>query len=88
MSLDGQTLLIGKHGGATVSIPFEKIKAIEFYMNGKDVYAAVAMKGQPQVELKMEKDRVLYGQLSYGHLAIKVGYMRKTVSHDPTKQER
>ena len=57
-------------------------------MSGKDVYAAVAMKGQPQVELKMEKDRVLYGQLSYGHLAIKLEYIRKIVIHGPTKQER
>jgi hypothetical protein len=88
MSLEGQTFLIGKRGGATVSIPFENIKAIEFYMSGNDVYAAVAMKGQPQVELKMEKDRVLYGQLSYGHFAIKVEYIRKIIIHGPTKQEK
>jgi hypothetical protein len=88
MSLDGQTYLIGKRGGATVSIPFENIKTIEFYMSGNDVYAAVAMKGQPQVELKMEKDRVLYGKLSYGHFAIKVEYIRKITIHGATTQER
>ena len=88
MSLDGQTFLIGKRGGATVSIPFENIEAIEFSMSGKDVYAAVTMKGQPRVELKMEKDRVVYGQLSYGNFAIKVEYIRKIIIHGTTKQER
>ena len=88
MSLDGQTFLIGKRGGATVSIPFENIEAIEFSMSGKDVYAAVTMKGQPRVELKMEKDRVVYGQLSYGNFAIKVEYIRKIIIHGITKRER
>jgi hypothetical protein len=88
MSLEGQTFLVGKRGGATVSIPFENIEVIEFSMSGKDVYAAVAMKGQPQVELKVEKDRVLYGQLSYGNFAIKVEYIRKIIIHGATTQER
>ena len=88
MSLDGQTFLIGKRGGATVSIPFENIEAIEFSMSGKDVYAAVTMKGQPRVALKMERDRVVYGQLSYGNFAIKVEYIRKIIIHGTTKQER
>jgi hypothetical protein len=88
MSLDGQTFLIGKRGGATVSIPFENIETIEFSMSDKDVYAAVTMKGQPRVELKMEKDRVVYGQLSYGNFAIKVEYIRKIIIHGITKRER
>jgi len=88
MSLEGQTFLVGKRGGATVSIPFENIEVIEFSMSGNDVYAAVSMKGQPQVELTMEKDRVLYGQLSYGNFAIKIEYIRKIIIHGATKQER
>jgi len=88
MSLDGQTFLIGKRGGATVSIPFMNIKTIDFYMRGNNLYAVVVMTGQPQVELEMEKDRVLYGQLSYGHFAIKVEDIRKITIHGPTKQER
>lgn len=88
MSLEGQTFLAGKRGGATISIPFENIEIIEFRMSGNDLYAAVAMKGQPQVELRMEKKRVLYGRLSYGHFAIRVEYIRKIIIHGPTKQER
>jgi hypothetical protein len=88
MSLDGQTFLIGKRGGATVSIPFKNIEAIMLFMRGNDLYATVAMIGQPQVELEMEKDRVLYGRLSYGHFAIKLEDIRKITIHGPTKQER
>ena len=88
MSLEGQTFLVGKRGGAMVSIPFENIEVIEFSMSGKDIYAAVAMKGQPQVELQMEKDHVLYGQLSYGNFAIKLEYIRKITIHGATKNKR
>ena len=85
MSLEGQTFLAGKRGGATVSIPFENIEVIEFSMRDEDVYAAVAVKGQPQVELKVEKDRVLYGRLTYGNFAIEVEYIRKIIIHGATK---
>jgi len=88
MSLEGQTFLVGKRGGATVSIPFENIEVIQFSMSGKDLYAAVTVKGRPQVELKMEKDRVLYGQLAYGNFAIKVEYIRKIIIHGTTMQEK
>jgi hypothetical protein len=88
MSLDGQTFLVGKSGEATVSIPFQNIKVIEFSMSGNDVYAAVDVEGQPQVKLKMDRGRVLYGQLPYGNFAIKIEYIRKIIIHGTTTQER
>ena len=88
MSLEGQTFLVGKSGEATVSIPFENIKVIDFSMSGNELYAAVDLEGQPQVKLKMEKNRVLYGQLSYGNFAIKIEYIRKIIIHGATTQER
>ena len=48
----------------------------------------VTMKKEPQVELEMEKDRVFYGQLSYGLLSIKVEYVKKITIHSLAEQER
>ncbi len=87
-SLEGQTFLSGKRGGAMVSIPFENIKEINFYARGRDIFAMVTMKKEPQVELEMEKDRVFYGQLSYGLLSIKVEYVKKITIHSLAEQER
>ncbi|UCG67518.1 MAG: hypothetical protein JSW12_11310 [Deltaproteobacteria bacterium] len=87
-SLEGQTFLSGKRGGAMVSIPFGNIKEINFYARGRDIFAMVTMKKEPQVELEMEKDRVFYGQLSYGLLSIKVEYVKKTTIHSLAGQER
>lgn len=87
-SLEGQTFLSGKRGGAMVSIPFENIKEINFYARDRDIFAMVTMKKEPQVELEMEKDRVFYGQLSYGLLSIKVEYVKKITIHSLAGQER
>ena len=87
-SLEGQTFLSGKRGGATVSIPFENIKEIDFYARGRDIFAMVTMKEESQVELEMEKDRVFYGQLSYGLLSIKAEYVKKITIHGLAKQKR
>ncbi|MBW1715862.1 MAG: hypothetical protein JRJ77_08570 [Deltaproteobacteria bacterium] len=87
-SLEGQTFLSGKRGGAMVSIPFENIKEINFYARGKDIFATVTMKKEAQVELEMEKDRIFYGQLSYGLLSIKVEYVKKIAIHGLAEQEK
>ena len=87
-SLEGQTFLSGKRGGAIVSIPFENIKEINFYARGRDIFAMVTMKKEPQVELEMEKDRAFYGQLSYGLLFIKVEYVKNITVHGLAKQEK
>ena len=61
-SLDGQTFLSGKHGGATVSIPFKNIREIAFYAKDGDLFAVVTLREGPQVELTVDKDRVFYGR--------------------------
>ncbi len=65
-NLEGQTFISGKYGGATVSIPFDNIQGIDLYAKGSDIFAMVIMRDGPQVELRMDKDRIFYGQLSYG----------------------
>ena len=87
-SLDGQTFISGRYGGATVSIPFDNIQEMDFYAKGSDLFATVIMRKAPQVELKMDKDRIFYGQLPYGLFSIKIGDVKKIIITGLTKQER
>jgi len=43
-SLEGQTFISGKYGGATVSIPFDNIQGIDLYAKGSDIFAMVIMR--------------------------------------------
>jgi hypothetical protein len=86
-SLEGQTFISGRHGGATVSIPFDNVQEIDFYAKGNDIFAIVSMQKGPQVELKMDKERIFYGQLSYGLFSIKIGNVKKIIIKGLTKQE-
>ena len=87
-SLEGQTFLSGRHGGATVSIFFHKIREIDFYEKGGDLFAIVIMEDGFQVELKIDKDRIFYGRLPYGLFPIKSGDVKKIIMRGLTKQER
>ncbi len=86
-SLEGQTFISGRHGEATVSIPFDNIQEIDFYAKGSDIFAMVSMQKGPQVELKTDKDRIFYGQLPYGLFSIKIGDVKKIIIKGLTKQE-
>ena len=86
-SLDGQTFLSGKHGGATVSIPFKNVQEIDFYSKGDDVFARVILQNAPQVELSMDKSRIFYGRLPYGIFSIKIQDIRRITILGLTKHE-
>ncbi len=38
--------------------------------------------------IRMDKDRIFYGQLSYGLFSIKIGDVKKIIIKGLTKQER
>lgn len=87
-SLEGQTFISGRHGGATVSTPFDNIQEIDLYAKGSDIFAMVIMRKGPQVELKMDKDRILSGQLPYGLFSIKIRDVKKIIIKGLMKQDR
>ncbi len=87
-SLDGQTFISGRYGGGMVSIPLDNIQEMDFYAKGTDIFATVIMRKAPQVELKMDKDRIFYGQLPYGLFSIKIEDVKKIIITGLTKQER
>lgn len=87
-NLEGQTFISGKYGGAAVSIPFDNTQGIDLYAKGSDIFAVVIMRDGPQVELRMDKDRIFYGQLPYGLFSIKIGDVKKVIIKGFTEQER
>ncbi len=86
-SFEGQTSLSGRHGGAVVSIFFDKIQEIDFYKKGDDLFAMVIMGKGTQIELKMDKGRTFYGQLPYGLFSIKTADVKKIIIKGLTQQD-
>lgn len=87
-SLEGQTFIFGRHGNATVTIPFDNIQEIDFYAKGSDLFAMVIMRKGSQIELKMDKNRICYGQLPYGLFSIETGDVKRIIIRDLIKQEK
>ena len=69
-------------------IPFDNIQEIDLYAKGSDIFAMVIMRKGPQVELKMDKDRIFYGQLSYGLFSIKIRDVKKIIIKGLIEQEK
>ena len=86
-SLDGQTYISGKRGGATVSIPFANIRSIDFRLEGEDLFAILNLKEKSEFELNINKDQLFYGQLPFGTFSIKTEDTKKVIFKNPTKQE-
>jgi len=87
-SFEEQTFLWGRHGGATVSIFFNKTQEIDFYKRSGDLFAIVTMGKGPQVELRMDDDRIFYGQLPYGLFSIKSEDVKRVIMKGLTGQGR
>ncbi len=78
-SLDGKTLLSGKRGEGTVSIPCGNINSIDFIKKGKDLFASIRIKSGERIELKINNTATIYGKLSYGYFSINIGEVKKIV---------
>ncbi len=76
-SLEGNTFIPGKRGGATVNIPFENIQKLDFRKRGNDLDVVVSLKKGETVELKMDEGQNFYGKLPYGTLSIKAGQVKR-----------
>ncbi len=71
-SCDGQVFISGKRGNAHISIPFDKIASVHFFLKDKVLTANVKLKDNTSVTLTIEKDEPCYGTLSYGSIKIKM----------------
>ena len=69
-SCDGQVFISGKRGNAHISIPFQKISSVQFFLKDAVLTADVKLKDEPSVTITVEKDQPCYGTLSYGSMKI------------------
>jgi hypothetical protein len=69
-SCDGQVFISGKRGNAHISIPFQKISSVQFFLKDGVLTADVRLKNESFVTITVEKDQPCYGTLSYGSMKI------------------
>lgn len=71
-SLDGQTFLTGKFGKSEISIDFDKISTVDFYLQQGNVKARVHLKSGQLVEIILEKTKPCYGVAPFANVRIQV----------------
>jgi hypothetical protein len=66
-SFEGKIFLAGKHGSASIAVPFDKISEIQFQgQEGGEMIVRVALRDQKSVSLKVEKRSKFFGKTDFG----------------------
>ncbi len=78
---DGRLYFIGKRGRATVTIPFEKVKKVEFLNSAQSGYmnAKVSLREGNGVGLSFDENTTLYGATPFGTYRITVKNIKEIV---------
>jgi len=89
VSLDGQVMLFGKLGAATVSIPFEKLDQVVFQPSdtpGK-LQALAKMRDGSSLVIEVDKDVPCFGKTPFGYYKIDAVDIRKVTLKPTTPSE-
>ena len=66
-SFEGKTFLAGKHGSASIAVPFEKIAEIQFQgQEGNEMNVRIVLRDQKTVPIKMDKRSRFFGKTDFG----------------------
>jgi hypothetical protein len=66
-SLEGKIFVAGKHGSASITVPFDKISEIQFQgQDGSEMGARVILRDQKTVQIKIEKRSKFFGKTDFG----------------------
>ena len=66
-SFEGKIFLAGKHGSASIAVPFDKISEIQFQgQEGSEIVARVILRDQKTVPIKVEKRSKFFGKTDFG----------------------
>ena len=76
-SLDGRTFLSGRLGAGKVAIPFNQIRVITFFQEGKTLGARVDLADHTQMNMQLEKGILSYGRLRAGTYQIPIEKIKK-----------
>ncbi|MDL1975822.1 MAG: hypothetical protein LWX55_13815 [Deltaproteobacteria bacterium] len=69
-SCGGRAFMSGKRGDAFLSIPFEEIRSVHFFLKDEVLTAKITLNDDTSVSLIVEKDRPCYGKFSHGFMKI------------------
>lgn len=66
-SFEGKIFIAGKHGSASIAVPFDKISEIHFEgQEGSEMGARVILRDQKTVPIKVEKRSKFFGKTDFG----------------------
>ena len=79
-SFDGHIYLTGELGKAKVSVPFDKIKRVDFEpSDGSDVIAIVTLVSGKQQSLKVRGTTPCYGESDFGNVRVEIRHLKDIV---------
>ncbi len=71
-SVDGEVFIEGERGSGTMSVFFNRLKAIRFgEISGEKVLTTVELKDGSSIDLKVSKRAVFYGDTGFGAYSIR-----------------
>jgi hypothetical protein len=78
-SQEGKVFITGKRGGATVTVPFEKVSQMQIQSaEGNEVQVKLTLRTQDSLDIKVDKRAKFYGKADFGTFQIE-GKDLKTV---------
>ncbi len=78
-SQEGKVFITGKRGGATVTVPFEKVAQMQIQSaEGNEVQVKLTLRTQDSLDIKVDKRAKFYGKADFGTFQIE-GKDLKTV---------
>jgi hypothetical protein len=85
-SIEGETIIEGKHGKGVYTVSFDKIKSVIFYLKNGELIGTVRLKDESTVSLVLKKDSRAYGKTKYGTFYIKLGDLKKVIIYPGHKE--
>jgi len=86
VSCNGQTYLFGYMGRSQLSIDFNKIRAIFFFLKDDKIQANVTLSDDSTVEIIVEEDIPWHGVSAYADVRIDTKDIKNIILHGPTLQ--
>jgi hypothetical protein len=78
-SCQGQVYFPGKRGKAEISIAFERIAQVDFFLKDRELYANVALKDGSGVEMTVDQDLPCLGKAEFANVKIRMEDVKQVV---------
>jgi len=78
-SCQGQVYFSGKRGKAEISIAFERIDQVDFFLKDRELYANVALKDGSGVEMTVDRELPFLGRAEFANVKIRMEDVKQVV---------